>query len=131
VPPSWRTAAAGPRPARRADPRALVHLGQSRRLVQAPGDAQLAEQIGGAAGRALDEARQAIAALTRPADQAFGLSFQQAVEDLGRRYDIRTTTEIEPSVVVTPEQAEAVCGSPLRRCATPSGTAGLGLCAWP
>jgi signal transduction histidine kinase len=33
---------------------------------------------------------------------------QQAVEDLGRRYDIRTTTEIEASVVVTPEQAEAV-----------------------
>jgi signal transduction histidine kinase len=81
---------------------------QSRRLVQAPGDVQVAEQIGGAAGRALDEARQAIAALTRPADQAFGESLQQAVEDLGRRYDIRTVTDIEPSVVVTPEQAEAV-----------------------
>jgi signal transduction histidine kinase len=81
---------------------------QSRRLSQAPGDVQVVERIGGAAGRALDEARQAIAALTRPADQAFGLSLQQAVEDLGRRYDIRTVTEIEPSVVVTPEQTEAV-----------------------
>jgi signal transduction histidine kinase len=69
---------------------------QSRRLTQAPGDAEVVEQIRGAAGRALDEARQAITALTRPADQAFGLVLQQAVEDLGRRYDIRTVTEIEP-----------------------------------
>jgi signal transduction histidine kinase len=81
---------------------------QSRRLAHTPGDVQVAERISGAAGRALDEARQAINALTRPADEEFGLSLQQAVEDLGRRYDVRTTTEIEPSVVVTPEQAEAV-----------------------
>ena len=76
---------------------------QSRRLTQTPGDQQVVEQISGAAGRALDEARQAIAALTRPADQEFGQSLQQAVEDLGRRYQIRTATEIEPSVVVSPE----------------------------
>jgi signal transduction histidine kinase len=81
---------------------------QSRRLTQGPGDAEVVEQIRGAAGRALDEARQAITALTRPADQAFGLVLQQTVEDLGRRYDIRTVTEIEDFVVVTPEQAEAV-----------------------
>ena len=81
---------------------------QSGRLAKAPGDEQVVEQIRGAAGRALDEARQAIAALTRPADQAFATSLQQAVEDLGQRYDIRTATAIEPSVVVSPEQAEAV-----------------------
>jgi len=81
---------------------------QSGRLAKAPGDEQVVEQIRGAAGRALDEARQAIAALTRPADQAFSASLQQVVEDLGRRYDIRTATAIEGSVVVTPEQAEAV-----------------------
>ena len=81
---------------------------QSARLTRAPGDGQVAEQIRGAAGRALDEARQAIAALTRPVDQAFAASLEQAVEDLGRRYDIRTTTDVEPTVVVTSEQAEAV-----------------------
>ncbi len=81
---------------------------QSARLVREPGDEQVAEQVRGAAGRALDEARQAIAALTRPADQAFAASLEQAVEDLGRRYGIRTSTDVEPSVVVTPEQAEAV-----------------------
>ena len=33
---------------------------------------------------------------------------QQAVEDLGRRYDVRTATSIEDQVVVTPQQAEAI-----------------------
>ena len=81
---------------------------QSQRLQTHPEDRRVAEQIGAAAGRALDEARQAISALTRPADQAFGASLQQAVEDLGRRYDVRTATSIEPSVVVTSQQAEAI-----------------------
>ena len=81
---------------------------QSGRLATAPGDEQVVEQIRGAAGRALDEARQAIAALTRTTDEPFADSLQQAVEDLGRRYDIRTATDIERSVMLTPEQAEAV-----------------------
>lgn len=81
---------------------------RSQRLMTHSDDQLAAEQISGAAGRALDEARLAIAALTRPADQAFGASLQQAVEDLARRHDIRTATEIEPTVMVTPEQAEAI-----------------------
>ena len=81
---------------------------QAQRLQTHPEDRRIAQQIGGAAGRALDEARHAIGALTRPADQAFGQSLQQAVEDLGRRYDVRTSTAIEQSATVTPEQAEAV-----------------------
>ena len=87
----------------------LTYLyGQTQRLLRSPEDRRIAEQISGAAGRAIDEARQAIGALTRPADQAFGESLQQAVEDLGRRHDVRTATAIERSVVVTPEQAEAI-----------------------
>jgi hypothetical protein len=89
------------------------------------------EQIRGAAGRALDEARQAITALTRPADQAFGLVLQQTVEDLGRRYDIRTVTEIEDSVVVTPSRPRRSCASRPRRCATPCGTVALSECESP
>ena len=81
---------------------------QSQRLQNHPEDHRLAERISGAAGRALDEARHAIGALTRPADQAFALSLQQAVEDLARRYDVQTATAIEESVMVTPEQAEAI-----------------------
>jgi signal transduction histidine kinase len=81
---------------------------QAQRLQTHPEDRRIAEQIGGAAGRALDEARHAIGALTRPVDQAFADSLQQSVEDLGRRYDVRTATSIEGCVVVTPEQAEAI-----------------------
>ena len=81
---------------------------RAQRLITHPDDPLVAEQISGAAGRALDESRHAIAALTRPADQAFGASLQQTVEDLARRHDIRTATAIEQSVMVTPEQAEAI-----------------------
>ena len=81
---------------------------QARRLEAHPDDPGAAERLSGAAGRALDEARHAIGALTRPADQTFGLTLQQTVEDLGRRYGIRTATDIEQSVMVTPGQAEAI-----------------------
>ena len=81
---------------------------QSHLLLTRPDDRRIPSQISAAAGRALDEARQAIGALTRPADQAFALSFQQSVEDLARRHDIRTATSIEEDVVVTQEQAEAI-----------------------
>ncbi len=81
---------------------------QALRLQAHPEDRAVAQQLSGAAGRALDEARHAIGALTRPADQSFGLSLQQTVEDLGRRYDVQTVTAIEDTVVVTPERAEAI-----------------------
>jgi signal transduction histidine kinase len=81
---------------------------RAQRLESHPDDRRLAAQISGAAGRALDEARHAIGALTRPADQAFGVSLQQTVEDLARRYDVQAATAIEQQVVVTSEQAEAL-----------------------
>jgi len=97
---------------------------QAQRLETSPGDRRTAEQIGGAAGRALDEARHAIGALTRPVGQAFAASLQQTVEDLGRRYDVRTATSIEDSVVAAPEQAEAILritGEALRNAARHGG----------
>ena len=82
--------------------------GRTQRLRTHPGDPELAQQIDGAAGRALDEARLAIRALTRPADEAFGRTLQQVVEDLAQRYDVRTATAIEQQVVVSPERADAI-----------------------
>ena len=81
---------------------------RSQRLESHPDDRRLAREISGAAGRALDEARYAIGALTRPAEQAFGESLQQTVEDLARRYDIQTVTSIERCAEVTPQQSEAI-----------------------
>ena len=46
---------------------------QAQRLQTHPEDRRIAHQISGAAGRAIDEARHAIGALTRPADQAFAV----------------------------------------------------------
>ena len=81
---------------------------QAQRLQRHPEDRRVVQQISGAAGRALDEARAAIGALTRPVDQAFGDTFEQAVDDLARRYAVRTVTSIDRSVAVTPEQAEVL-----------------------
>ena len=81
---------------------------QALRLQSHPEDRRLAQQLSGAAGRALEESRHAIGALTRPADQAFGVVLEETVEDLGRRYDVRTVTSIEDTVMVTPEQSEAI-----------------------
>ena len=81
---------------------------RAQRLEHHPEDRGVAEQLSAAAGRALDEARHAIGALTRPVDQAFAQSLQQTVDDLARRYDVQTATAIEESVMVTPEQAEAI-----------------------
>lgn len=81
---------------------------QAQRLERHPEDRRVLQQISGAAGRALDEARAAIGALTRPVDQQFAETFEQAVDDLGSRYDIRTTTSVEQSVVVTAEQNEVL-----------------------
>jgi signal transduction histidine kinase len=66
------------------------------------------ERIGGAAGRALDEARRAIAALTRPIDEPFVRVLQQVAEDLGSRYDVKVLTDLDPTVEVRDQHAEAL-----------------------
>jgi signal transduction histidine kinase len=81
---------------------------QSQLLIKRPDDRRVPSQISAASARALDEARQAIGALTRPADQAFAETFRQSVEDLAGRYGIQTVAAIEDEVVVTSEQAEAI-----------------------
>ena len=68
---------------------------QSRSMAGRAPDAATVERIGGAAGRALDEARRAIAALTRPLDEPFGRVLQQVADDLGDRYDVKVVTTVE------------------------------------
>ena len=81
---------------------------QSQRLARRSEDAQAAERIGGAAGRALDEARRAIDALTRLDDQPFDQVLQRSVDDLASRYDVKVTTDLAADAAVSPQHCEAL-----------------------
>ena len=81
---------------------------QSRALAGGVPDAAAVERIGSAAGRALDEARRAIAALTRPLDEPFVRVLQQVADDLSSRYDVKVQTSLDPTVEVSAQHAEAL-----------------------
>ncbi len=83
-------------------------LSQSRLLARDPGDAATAERIGGAAARAVDEARTAIAALTRTSSDSFAAVLCESVEGLGGRYGTAARIDVDDALEVTPEQADAV-----------------------
>jgi signal transduction histidine kinase len=71
-------------------------------------DAGAIDRLGGAAARALDEARRAIAALTRPLDEPFPRVLQQVADDLGSRYDVKVVTDVDPYARVDPGHGEAL-----------------------
>jgi signal transduction histidine kinase len=81
---------------------------QSRSVADRPPDSATVERLGAAAGRALDEARRAIAALTRPLDEPFVRVLQQVAEDLGSRYDVTVATDLDPAVQVSDGHGEAL-----------------------
>ena len=81
---------------------------QSRMLAGGAPDAAAVERIGGAAGRALDEARRAIAALTRPLDEPFVRVLQQVADDLATRHDVKIHTDLDPTVELSGQQGEAL-----------------------
>jgi signal transduction histidine kinase len=81
---------------------------QSRSLAGGPPDAATIERIGGAAGRALDEARRAIRALTRPLDDSFATVLEQVAEDMSNRYDVKVQADVDPAVRVSAEHGEAL-----------------------
>ena len=81
---------------------------QSRLLVRDPADTLAAERVSGAAGRALDEARRAIAALTRPLDEPFPVVLQQLVEELAGRYDVAVDTHLDEAAEPSAQQAEGM-----------------------
>jgi signal transduction histidine kinase len=81
---------------------------QSRSLAGRTPDSAAVERLGGAAARALDEARRAIAALTRPLDEPFERVVQQVADDLGSRYDVKILTALEHDLEVSPSQGDAL-----------------------
>jgi signal transduction histidine kinase len=82
--------------------------GQTRALATGPPNDQAVERIGGAASRALDEARRAIAALTRPLDEPIARVLQQVADDLGSRYDVKVVATVDPDLKVGAAEGEAL-----------------------
>jgi signal transduction histidine kinase len=80
---------------------------QLQQLERRPDDGELRETIKGASARAIDEARRAIAALTRPVDEPIGQSLTQAAEEVATRYGSRVDVEID-EVLVDPAAREAL-----------------------
>jgi signal transduction histidine kinase len=66
------------------------------------------EAIENAAGRALGEARRAVAALTRPLDEPLEVVVAQAVNAVADRVGTIAALAIDPGVEVTPHVREAI-----------------------
>jgi signal transduction histidine kinase len=81
---------------------------QTRSLTGDAPDVRTVERIGDAAGRALDEARRAIAALTRPIDEPFPRTLERVADDLGGRYGVRVSTDLDPAANVSAQQGETL-----------------------
>jgi signal transduction histidine kinase len=81
---------------------------QTKRLAAHPEETRLLERISSAAGRALDEARLAIAALTRPVDEPFLQVLQRLTEEMCHRFDVKVVTALDPAAAVSADQAEAL-----------------------
>jgi hypothetical protein len=98
----------GPRPARRADAGAQLHL---RPVAPAPGaavDQLVVERINGAAVRALDEARTAIAALSRTPAAGFYDVLLATTDGLAARYDAKVVMTVDEALDVSPAEGDAM-----------------------
>jgi signal transduction histidine kinase len=62
-----------------------------------------AAEVAAASHRALDESRQAIAALTRPLDERFEVSLADAVEAVAARAGVAVEVAVEPGMTLAPE----------------------------
>jgi signal transduction histidine kinase len=81
---------------------------QTHKLTARPDDPATVQRIGAAAGRAMDEARLAIAALTRPVGTPFPEALQQVVDDMAHRHDVKIVTDLAPTAQLDPVQSEIV-----------------------
>lgn len=80
---------------------------QARTIATADQDARLA-RVAAAGERALDEARRAIAALTRPVDEPLDVALTQAAEEVALRAGARVKFELEDGVVASVATREAL-----------------------
>ena len=81
---------------------------QTQLLSKHPGDVQVVERINGASARAIDEARTAIAALSRTTTGSFAEVLRESVEGLAGRYGAGAEVVADEHVQLSPEQGDAV-----------------------
>lgn len=84
----------------------LSYIWTQSRLL--PSDDPVGERINGAAARALDEARTAIAALTRTTTGSFAEVLRETLDGLAGRYGAMAQVDVDERVRPTTEQADAV-----------------------
>ena len=80
---------------------------QLQQLDRHPERREVLPRLTSASARAIDEARRAIAALTRPMDEPLAVTLTQAAEEVAGRYGANVTTDIDP-VEVDGERREAL-----------------------
>ena len=80
---------------------------QLQQLDRRPEDTELREVLKSASARAIDEARRAIAALTRPVDEPLTQALTQAAEEVASRYGSRVDIELD-EVLIEPARREAL-----------------------
>ena len=81
---------------------------QASRLSTRPGDTVTVDRIGGAAARAIDESRRALAALTRPDDADFPVVLRQALNEMASRYDVKIFTQLDHDAESDAPMADAL-----------------------
>lgn len=81
---------------------------QSRALEGGSGGPETVQRINSAAARALDEARSAIAALTRTSSAGFYDVLLATTDGLASRYDAKVVLEVDESAAVAPAEGDAI-----------------------
>ena len=81
---------------------------QTRKLAASAGDREAVERLNGAAARALDEARSAIAALTRTSSGEFCDVLLATTDGLASRYDAKVVLDVDEAVTVAPVEGDAI-----------------------
>ena len=81
-------------------------VGQTRSLADMSGGSGGFDHLVAAAERALDESRNAIAAMTRPVDEPLDVALAQAAEDVAGRVGAKVRFDLERELRVAPEVRE-------------------------
>jgi signal transduction histidine kinase len=88
----------------------IAFIGRNVRLLQEQGgaDPKLVERIMRGVGRAQEESRRVVGALSARADEPFEDAIAEATREAARRYGAAVDMELESGIVLSPREREAV-----------------------